>query len=44
MENKQDDDKIMSRKSSSNYDLEELPREAEEMRNAANTDEELNKS
>ena len=43
MENKQDDDKIMSRKSSSNYDLEELHREAEEMRNAADTDEELKK-
>ena len=36
-----EEDKPMSRKTSSNYDLEELKREAEEMRNAKNADQEI---
>ena len=43
MNNSNEEDKPMSRKESSNYDLEELHREAEEMRSSADTDSELKK-
>ena len=39
-----EEDKPMSRKTSSNYDLEELRREAEEMRDAKNAENELKKN
>ena len=38
------EDQPMSRKTSSNYDLEELRREAEEMRDAKNAESELKKN
>lgn len=43
MKNSTEEDKPISRKTSSNYDLEELHREAEEMRSSADTDSELKK-
>ena len=44
MNTEPDEDKPMSRKTSSNYDLEELRREAEEMRDTKKATSELKKN